>query len=126
MLLLFQVLDYDQKQEVRFEDFVKSLVFIAKEMDKIPRQALLMCDSRSAERMLDYDSFSELLLNVVAAGNFVFHEVANSMTLAICKNTATKNDLAALFLGDDIYNLSLDDNKHDKTEGEIEDALEYG
>jgi len=48
------------------------------------------------------------------------------MTLAICKNTGTRNDLAALFLGDDIYNLSLDDNKHEKTESEIEDALEYG
>lgn len=126
MLLLFQVLDYNQNQAVRFEDFVKSLVNVAREMDEIPRQALLMCDSRTADRMLDYDQFSELLLNVVAAGDFVFHEVANSMTLAICKNTATKNDLAALFLGEDIINLSLDDNKHGKTESEIEDALEYG
>jgi hypothetical protein len=76
--------------------------------------------------MLDYDQFSELLLNVVAAGSFVFHEVANSMTLAICKSTGTKNDLAALFLGDDIYNLSMDDNKHEKSQSEIDEALEYG
>lgn len=55
-----------------------------------------------------------------------FHEVANSMTLAICKNTATKSEIAALFLGDDIYNLSLDENKHDKSDSEIESALEYG
>ena len=126
MLLLFQVLDYDQKQLVRFEDFVKSLVNVAKDMDEIPRQALLMCDSRNADRMLDYDQFSELLLNVVAAGNFAFHEVPNSMTLAICKNTGTKNDLAALFLGDDIFNISMDDNKHEKSQSEIDNALEYG
>ncbi len=126
MLLLFQVLDSDQTQLVRFEDIVKSLVHIAKNMDEIPRQALLMCDSRSASRLLDYDQFSELLLNVVAAGGFRPHEVFNSMTLAICKNTATRTEMAALFLGDDIYNLSLDDNKHDKSDSEIESALEYG
>lgn len=125
MLLLFQVLDHDQKQEVRFEDFVKSLVNVAKEMDEIPRQALLMCDGHNADRMLDYDAFSELLLNVVAAGGFVFHEVANSMTLAICQGNTTKNEIAALFLGDDIVNLALDDNKHEKSDSEIEHALEY-
>jgi Ca2+-binding EF-hand superfamily protein len=126
MLLLFQVLDYDQTQLIRFEDFVKSLVNVAKDMDEIPRQALLMCDSRSANRLLDYDQFSELLLNVVAAGGFDSHEVFNSMTMAICKDTGTKSEMAALFLGDDIYNLSLDDNKHDKSDSEIESALEYG
>ena len=129
MLLLFQVLDYDQNQAVRFEDFVKSLVNVARDMDEIPRQALLMCDSRAADRMLDYDHFSELLLNVVAAGNFVFHEVANSMTLAICKSTATKNDLAALFLGEDIINLSLDDNKvanMERLREKLRMPLEYG
>ena len=123
MLLLFQVMD-DGSGTVRFEEVVDSLVAVTKDMDEIPRQALLMCDSRSADRMLGYDEFSELLLNVVAAGNLVFHEVANSMTLAVSKNDGTKNELGALFLGDEIHKAAMEEKKPDRTDSEITSALE--
>jgi Ca2+-binding EF-hand superfamily protein len=126
MLLLFQVLANQDTGLARFEDVVKSLVNATKDMDETPRQALLMCDHRSAERTLDYDQFSELLLNVVMAGNLVFHEVANSMTFALSKQGGTKIELGALFLGDEMLKISSNENKSEQPEGNITDSVEYG
>jgi Ca2+-binding EF-hand superfamily protein len=126
MLLLFQVLANQETGLARFEDVVKSLFNATKDMDETPRQALLMCDYRSAERTLDYDQFSELLLNVIMAGNLIFDEVANSMTLALSKQGGTKVELGALFLGDTMLKISLDENKSEQTEGNISDYVEYG
>jgi hypothetical protein len=126
MLLLFQVLANQDTGLARFEDIVKSLVNATKDMDETPRQALLMCDYRSAERALDYDQFSELLLNVAIAGNLIFDDVANSMTLALSKQGGTKIELGALFLGDTMLKISLGENKSEQAEGNISDYMEYG
>jgi hypothetical protein len=69
---------------------------------------------------------AELLLNVVAAGNLVFHEVVNSMTLAISNQGGTNIDLGALFLGNEVHKISLDENKSEQPEVSIMDYLEYG
>ena len=126
MLLLFQALADQETGLVPFQDVVQATVNATKDMDEAPRRALLLCDDRNVERTLDYDQFSELLLNVVAAGNLVFHDVANSMTLAICNGDGTKVDLSTLFLGDDMYKISSNENKIEQPEVDMTDWLEYG
>lgn len=96
-------------------------------MDDIPRKALLMCTDSGEERVLDYPQFSSLLLNVVAAGSLNFHDVANSMTLAFCKDDVSRTDLTDLFVGDDMYRNAIEDpGNQDANPSDVMDALQYG
>lgn len=113
---------------VSFEIIVKSLYHVTQKMDEIPRKALLMCTDRGEERVLDYPQFSSLLLNVVAAGSLNFHDVANSMTLAFCKDDVSRTDLTDLFVGDDMYRNAVKDTAaiESTNQSDVVDALQYG
>lgn len=112
---------------VSFEIIVKSLYHVTQKMDEIPRKALLMCTDSGEERVLDYPQFSSLLLNVVAAGSLNFHDVANSMTLAFCKDDVSRTDLTDLFVGDDMYRNAVEDpDSHNMNQSDVIDALQYG
>eukprot|EP00542_Grammatophora_oceanica_P020638 CAMPEP_0194047640 /NCGR_PEP_ID=MMETSP0009_2-20130614/25089_1 /TAXON_ID=210454 /ORGANISM="Grammatophora oceanica, Strain CCMP 410" /LENGTH=514 /DNA_ID=CAMNT_0038693309 /DNA_START=184 /DNA_END=1728 /DNA_ORIENTATION=- len=128
MILLWQMMDDGGGRGVEFEAVVKALFHVTQHMDESPRKALLMCADNSSRNTLDYDQFSSLLLNVVAAGSLNFHDVANSMTLSICKNDVTRTDLKDLFVGDEIYKTALAEQQGGSAvaDYEILDALQYG
>ena len=129
MMLLFQMMDWQSRGEVSFESVVKSLFNVTKHMDEIPRKALLMCAEgpEGDQRMLDYPQFSSLLLNVVAAGSLNFHDVANSMTLAFCKDDVTTVDMSDLFVSESTYHKAVEQNDIAGTnERDVLDALQYG
>mmetsp|Transcript_19325 Transcript_19325/g.32093 ORF Transcript_19325/g.32093 Transcript_19325/m.32093 type:complete len:475 (+) Transcript_19325:254-1678(+) len=126
MMLLFQMMA-GSSNSVSFEIIVKSLYHVTQKMDEIPRKALLMCTDSGEERVLDYPQFSSLLLNVVAAGSLNFHDVANSMTLAFCKDDVSRTDLTDLFVGDDMYRNAIEDpGSQDANRSDVIDALQYG
>ena len=126
MMLLFQMMDWKATGTVPFEDVVKSLFHVTKHMDEIPRKALLMCTDK--DRPLEFAQYSSLILNVVAAGSLHFHDVANAMTLAVCKNDVTRTDLSDLFVGDDMYKIAVEEHNRgvNPDSNEIVDALHYG
>jgi hypothetical protein len=113
---------------VKFETIVKSLFHITQKMDEIPRKALLACASEDENRVLEYPQFSSLLLNVVAAGSLNFHEVANSMTLAFCKDDVSRTDLTDLFVGNEMYQMAVEGRggSFNPDQSDIIDALQYG
>lgn len=128
MMLLFQMIDWNGREEVVFESVVKSLFHVTKHMDEIPRKALLMVSESSdtEHRVLDYQQFSSLLLNVVAAGSLNFHDVANSMTLAYCKDDVTTVDMSDLFVSDETYQKALEQSDSAGNDKDVLDVLEYG
>ena len=111
---------------VAFEDVVKSLYHVTQKMDENPRKTLLMCSENDENRRLDYPHFSSLLLNVVAAGALNFHDVANSMTLAFCKDDVSRTDMTDLFVGSDVSQLALGESEKSLDESVVLDALQYG
>ena len=79
------------------------------------------------ERFLDYDQFSSLLLNIVTAGGLNFHDMANSITLSICKNDSHQMDLSGLFHNDDTHRstLATDSSNPSLDHDDIFDTLQY-
>lgn len=126
MMLLFQMMDWKGSGTIMFEDVVKSLFHVTVKMDEIPRKTLLMCDDNT--RKLDYSQYMSLILNVVAAGSLNFHDVANSMTLSVCKNDVTRTDLSDLFITDDMYKTAVEEHNKgtNPSKADLLDALQYG
>lgn len=126
MMLLFQMMDWKGSGTVIFEDVVKSLFRVTNNMDEIPRKTLLMCAENN--RKLDFTQFMSLILSVVAAGSLNFHDVANAMTLSVCKNDVTRTDLSDLFVGDDMYKTAVDEHNRgtNPSKADLVDALHYG
>lgn len=122
MLMLFQLLDMGGTGKVIFEDVVKSMHGLLDFMDATPRQALLLAADANPDLALDYPQFSSLFLNVLSSCMLNFHEIANEMTLAVCKNDFTREDLLALFAVNEIQNLA---DSSANLDPEVAEALEY-
>jgi Ca2+-binding EF-hand superfamily protein len=97
LIYLFQMFDPLGKGLVEFEDVVKSLYGLTREMDQVTREVLMMCSSERRE--LSYDRFSQFMYDVVSAGGYDFDTIANGMTLSMFKQDVSRKDLGQLFHG---------------------------
>lgn len=131
MVTLFKLFDVNGDGEVDFKEVALGLFRITEDMEdstKAAVSALLMFDDEQ-KRTLDYPQFTKLILNIVAAspGDVKFEDVADSMTLAACQPTEiTEEDMATLFLGDEMYKAVVELHQEEKEFSEVINALQYG
>ena len=97
LMILFELMDVQGKGKIAFEEVVKSLLKVTRDMDPAFRKALF-CVDKSRKRLLTYRQFFELIMNVEAAcpEGVDCHELANGITFSICEPTP-KEEMAELF-----------------------------
>lgn len=126
MMLVFDTMDYHQDGTVSFQEVVKHLSrFTAQYLNPEQRNILLMVDSQT-RRNINREEFTELILNIAAAApnQLQFHEIANAMTLSICRQDVSDDDIKELFLNREACETALADK--DEDELEVEDILSFG
>lgn len=131
MVSLFKLFDVNGDGEIDFKEVAMGLFRITENMEdstKAAVSALLMFDEEN-KRTLDYPQFTKLILNIVAASpeDVKFEDVADAMTLAACQPTEmTEDDMATLFLGDEMYKAVLELQQEEKEFSDVISALQYG
>lgn len=103
MILIFLMLDFEQTGIICFNFVVKHIFKFSHGMEELKRQLLLAMDP-TQYRPLNYEQFSELMLNLIAAfsRNVDFDDVANAMTLSVARSDLTDEDMKELFVSSDI------------------------
>lgn len=114
---------------VDFKEAAVGLFRLTADMEQSAKasvELLLMLD-KDDKRKLDYEQFARLILNIVAAGDVTFAEVADFLTLAMCKPAVVnEEELAQLIVADEMYQLASDIVEAEKEAVEVTDALQYG
>lgn len=117
MTIIFHMLDSERTGYLNFVLVVKHVFHFSQGMEALKRQILLAVDP-SHHRMLNYEQFSEFMLNLIAAfPKYVdFHDIANSMTLSHARADVTDEDLRELFITENLF-------EDADTSGSVEQAL---
>jgi Ca2+-binding EF-hand superfamily protein len=126
MLIVFDMMDYQHEGSICFKEVVKHLSrFTADSINSEQRKVLLMVDPEKA-RTMTFREFAELILNIVAASptQLQFHEIANAMTLSICRQDVTDDDIFELFWNQELYEDAL--AHHNEDEHELHDLVSFG
>jgi Ca2+-binding EF-hand superfamily protein len=129
MLALFTMFDLDGSGEVDFKEVAIGLFKLSKNMQESASAAveLLVMLDRDDTRTLYYEEFARLILNIVAAGDMKFGEVADELTLTMVQPAEiTDEELAQLIVADEVYNFVTDMVAAEKEGMEVMDALSYG
>ena len=111
MMLVFDVLDHYQEGRVPFRDIVKHVFRFSDErkMERSQRDILLMVE-QDDNCCMEYEDFSEFLQNVrlSCTTTTTIHEICNAMTISVCKQDVTEDDMQHLFVnGQSFEELSI-------------------
>lgn len=126
LLLVFETMDFYQDGVVCFKEAAKHLSrFTAEVMNPEQRNLLLMHEA-TEQRNLTMEQFIELVLNITAASSTPLesHEIANAMTLSICRQDVSDEDIKDLFLNREAFQDALADDEEDDIE--LEDIVSFG
>jgi Ca2+-binding EF-hand superfamily protein len=129
MLALFNMFDLDGSGDIDFKEVAIGLFKLSKNMKESASAAveLLVMLDRDDSRTLDFEEFARLILNIVAAGDMKFDEVAYGLTLIMVEPAnVTEEELAQLIVADEMYNFVNDLADAEKEAMEVMDALSYG
>eukprot|EP00550_Attheya_septentrionalis_P011410 CAMPEP_0198306124 /NCGR_PEP_ID=MMETSP1449-20131203/58240_1 /TAXON_ID=420275 /ORGANISM="Attheya septentrionalis, Strain CCMP2084" /LENGTH=628 /DNA_ID=CAMNT_0044008671 /DNA_START=641 /DNA_END=2527 /DNA_ORIENTATION=+ len=128
MFNLFRMFDTDSSGSIDFKEVAYGLYKLSEDMEsssKAAFQLLLMLD-KDDTRELGYEQFTKLILNIAAAGDTKFEEIADALTISAAKPTPLSDeDLAHLIVADEIYNAALGYAQAIEEEIEVDDALCY-
>lgn len=131
MMALFKLFDLNNDGQVEFKEIAIGLNKMTMDMDASAKSALsaLLLFDRDDKRTLDYEEFTMLILNLVAAGgkDVSFDDVADAMTLAACMPAVmTEEDLAELIVVDELYNGLKELQEAEDEIAQAVDILQYG
>lgn len=129
MLALFNMFDLDGSGDVDFKEVAIGLYKLSRNMEESASAAveLLVMLDRDDSRTLDFEEFARLIINIVAAGDKKFDEVADELTLIMVEPAVlTEEELAQLVVADEIYKFVTDLADAEKEAMEVMDALSYG
>lgn len=126
MLMLFETMDIFQDGMVCFSEVVKHLSRFTKEVLNPEQRCVLLTIDPNEKRHLTMGQFTELVLNITAASPTPLesHEIANAMTLSICRQDVTDEDVKELFLNMGAFESAIADAEKDDLE--LEDLVSYG
>eukprot|EP00978_Attheya_sp_CCMP212_P027044 scaffold90116_cov52-Attheya_sp.AAC.2 len=128
MFNLFRMFDIDCSGSINFKEVAYGLYKLSEDMESSSKAAfelLLMLD-KDDTRELGYEQFTKLILNIAAAGDTTFEDIADALTISFAKPTPLSDeDLAHLIVADEIYNVASDLAQAVEEEIEVDDALCY-
>eukprot|EP00978_Attheya_sp_CCMP212_P034589 scaffold145576_cov40-Attheya_sp.AAC.1 len=128
MFNLFCLFDADSSGSIDFKEVAYGLFKLSEDMEsssKAAFQLLLMLD-KDDTRELGYEQFTKLIMNIAAAGDMKFGDIADALTISAAKPTPLSDeDLARLIVADEIYNAASDIARAVEEELEVDDALCY-
>jgi Ca2+-binding EF-hand superfamily protein len=120
--------DTDCSGSIDFKEVAYGLYKLSEDMESSSKAAfelLLMLD-KDDTRELGYEQFTKLILNIAAAGDMKFGDIADALTISAAKRTPLSDeDLALLIVADEIYNAASDIARAIEEELEVDDALCY-
>lgn len=86
----------------------------------------LLTFDEDESRSLDYVQFAKLILNMAAASDKKFEEVADELTISMCDaQVVTGEELHELMVADALYNAALDEAEAQRDAIEAIGALQY-
>jgi Ca2+-binding EF-hand superfamily protein len=129
MIALFQLFDLDHDGQV---DFVEVALGLHKLTDDIEGSTvaaveILLTFDTDESRRLDYVQFAKLLMNIAASSDKKFEDIADALTLQMCKGVqvVTADELAGLAVVEEMYNAVLDEADAQREAIEAIGALQY-
>jgi Ca2+-binding EF-hand superfamily protein len=126
MLIVYHALDYNQSGRVQFADFVKHVSrFTTHSLNPTERNILLMVEQED-ERQLKFGEFTEVVGNILSAATYPmhFHELANAMSMSICRQDVTNDDIQDLFLKLDQFEDAL--TQRIESPKDLKELLSFG
>jgi Ca2+-binding EF-hand superfamily protein len=129
MIALFQLFDLDHDGQVDFVEVALGLYKLTDDMEGSTTAAvgILLTFDEDESRSLDYVQFSKLIMNIAASSDEKFEDIADALTLQMCKGVQvlTTEDLACLAVLDELYNAALDEADAQREAIEAIGALQY-
>lgn len=128
MLALFMLFDLDHDGSVDFVEVALGLHKLTGDMESSSVAAVgcLLTFDEDESRSLDYVQFAKLILNMAAASDKKFEEVADELTISMCDaQVITGAELKELAVADTLYNAALDEAEAQRDALEAIGALQY-
>jgi Ca2+-binding EF-hand superfamily protein/Arc/MetJ-type ribon-helix-helix transcriptional regulator len=128
MLALFMLFDLNQDGVVEFAEVALGLHKLTNDMESSAVAAVgcLLTFDEDESRSLDYVQFAKLIMNMAAASDKKFEEVADELTIAMCDaQVVTAKEMEELIVADELYNAALDEAEAQREALEAIGALQY-
>lgn len=128
MLALFMLFDLDHDGSVDFIEVALGLHKLTGDMEgsAVAAVGCLLTFDEDESRDLDYVQFAKLVMNMAAASDKKFEEIADALTIAMCDaQVVTEEELQELAVAGALFKAALDEADAKKEALEAIGALQY-
>jgi Ca2+-binding EF-hand superfamily protein len=128
MLALFMLFDLDGDGAIEFAEIALGLHKLTHDMESSAVAAVgcLLTFDEDETRTLDYVQFAKLIMNMAAASDKKFEDIADELTIAMCDpQVVSGKEFKELLVADELFNAALDEAEAQREALEAIGALQY-